>query len=195
MHERIFRLVQPETIWQTVELTPASLGFSAEANSLDLVVCEHLSGYCADLDDLLVRVTEALKPGGLLAVMDTIMPGSRLRGKKAVLQRRAGDYVNAMMKLGAGGNGRYLSLEGWQDVFRVANITITHQETTKREIDLHTWVHDAKVPHATRARLRAMLVQAPEPVAAFLTPQSANDRITFYLTDIVLIGRLAIPGK
>jgi hypothetical protein len=35
-----------------------------------------------------------------------------------------------------------------------------------------------------------MLKQAPEPVAAFLTPQSANDRITFYLTEAIFVGKL-----
>jgi hypothetical protein len=190
MQENFFRLVQPQATWQIVEITATSLDFSAEANALDLVVCEHLSGSCADLDDLLARVTHALKPGGLLAVVDTIVPGSRLRGKKAVMQRRAGDYVNAMMKLVIGENGRYLSREEWHDALRVANITITHEETTKHVIDFHTWVREAKVSPLTSTRLRAMLKQAPEPAAAFLTPQSANDRITFYLTEAIFVGKL-----
>ena len=124
--------------------------------------------------------------------VDTVVPGSHLRGKRADLQRRAGEYVDELLRWGRDENGRYLPLNEWLNILRVVNIENIQYETDKHQVDINKLIGTRNTTLPTRSRLRAMLRQAPEPVAAFLTPHTANDRITFVLTEIILVGRLAL---
>jgi hypothetical protein len=137
----------------------------------------------------LADILPILKPGGWLAVADVIVPGNRLRGKKAALQRRAGDYINAWFDLRHARNGRFLNMDQWLDLLRVASVREVQHELQAQSTDFHTWLADADVAPKTGVHLRAMLKQAPAPVTAALTPQFANDRIAFYLTEGIFVGR------
>lgn len=190
MHDKMMRLIHPQADWHTIELKAAALAQELVPATADLLICDHLSGYVPDMPALLAKWVGVLKPGGWLAVRDTVVPGSRLRGKKANLQRRAGAYVNVLLRMVAGGNGRYLSADEWLDALRVVNISSIKYETNRREIGFNEWIQSANLTPLAQTRLRAMLKQTPEPVTAALTPTWANDRITLFFTDIVLVGRL-----
>lgn len=158
-------------------------------NSFQLVTCRIAPHHFDDVARFLREAARVLAVDGVLAVVDNVVPGSRLRGKKAKLQRQAGDYVNALEKLRDPGHGRCLSLIQWQDKFRIASLTLTHQELNKKTIDFDAWVGRMRVPPKDKIRLRAMLAQAPAEVADFLTPNFVGDRITFQLSEAILIGK------
>jgi ubiquinone/menaquinone biosynthesis C-methylase UbiE len=159
-------------------------------NCFDLVSCRIAAHHFADNGRFLAEAARVLRPGGLLAIVDNIAPGTRLRGKKARQARAAAAYINAFEALRDPGHGRCLSRYEWQDAFQNAGFSLVHEETLPKTIDFHAWTARMQVPPARRARLQAMLLQAPEPVAAFLTPQVEGDKINFQLTEIILIGRL-----
>ena len=192
MDDTLARLVQPQTHWHIMSLTPANKEQVITEQTADLLICDHLSAHCSDMRALLSDWVKVIKPGGWLAIQDTVVPGSRLRGKKANLQRRAGDYINMVLRWGDGGNGRNLCQDEWLDILRIVNMIYIQHEISRHEIEFTHWLSNTNLTPGNRIRLRALLRQTPEPVAAFLTPKTANDRITFFLTELTLVGRLEI---
>ncbi|MCB8983291.1 MAG: methyltransferase domain-containing protein [Ardenticatenaceae bacterium] len=158
--------------------------------SFDVVACRIAAHHFSDVGRFVAEAVRVLAPGGWLVVVDNVVPGSRLRGKKADVQREAGRYVNAFEKLRDPSHGRCLSLEEWADQFRHAGLALVHQEALRKEMDFASWTDRLHVAADTRLRLQVMLLQAPTAVSEFLTPTQSGDRITFYLTEAILIGRL-----
>ncbi|MBE2197977.1 MAG: class I SAM-dependent methyltransferase [Anaerolinea sp.] len=154
----------------------------------DLVTCRIAPHHFPDIGRFLSESVRVLRPGGLLAVVDNVVPGSRLRGKKADLLHAAGQYVNAFEKLRDPSHNRCLSLDEWAAAFATANCPLQHQETAQKAMDFDWWATRMQTTPETTTRLRAMLMQAPAPVLAFLTPQVSGDRITFHLMEAILIG-------
>lgn len=155
----------------------------------DLVTCRIAAHHFPEIGRFMSESARVLRPGGLLAVVDNVVPGSNLRGKKANLQRQAGDYVNAFEKLRDPSHNRCLSMEEWANAFKTADFTRLHQETHPKTIEFGEWVERMQVTAENRTRLHAMLLQAPQPVLEFLTPHFAGDRITFHLAEAILIGK------
>ena len=158
-------------------------------NAFDLVTCRIAAHHFADVGRFLADAARVLRPGGLLAVVDNVVPGSRLRGKKAQRQRDAGRYVNAFEKLRDPSHHRCLSLSQWEDAFHNTAFKLTHQETASKQIDFDDWAARMHVSAENRLRLQALLLQAPESVADFLSPQLSGDKLSFWLTEAILIGR------
>ena len=126
-----------------------------------------------------------LKPDGLLAVRDLIVPGSHLRGKKADKQRQAGHYVNAFLQMS--GWQPALSQDQWQAALQQAGYTVVYAQVTAVTCTFHNWA--TSLPATNRLRLRVLLTQAPPPALDYLTPHFAGDRIAFQLSELWIIGR------
>lgn len=156
----------------------------------DCVTCRIAAHHFPDNGRFLSEAARVLKPGGVMALVDNVVPGSRLRGKKANIQREAGKYVNAFEKLRDPSHGRALSVDEWLDLFVDVGFSDIHQETHRKKMDFDSWTDRLHVTPENRIRLKAMLLQAPTAVTDFLTPQTTGDRIAFYLTEAIIIGRL-----
>jgi ubiquinone/menaquinone biosynthesis C-methylase UbiE len=159
-------------------------------DQFDLVTCRIAAHHFPDNGRFLSEAARVLKPGGRMALVDNVVPGSRLRGKKANIQREAGSYVNAFEKLRDPSHHRALSVDEWLGLFVTAGFSDIHQETHRKKMDFDSWTNRLHVTPADQIRLKAMLLQAPTAVADFLTPQTTGDRIAFYLTEAIIIGRL-----
>lgn len=153
------------------------------------VTCRIAPHHFPDIPQFIAESHRVLKQGGVFAVVDNVVPGTHLRGKKANLQREAGKYINAFEKLRDPSHGRCLSLNEWEYGFKKAGFRDIHSETAPKEMDFDWWVERMNVTSDDRIRLRAMLVQAPQEVTAFLTPQFSGDRIKFYLREAIIIGK------
>jgi hypothetical protein len=154
---------------------------------VDCLTHYYLSQTAADITDWFVTaVTTELKPSGLLSVRDVVVPGSRLRGKKADQQRRAGQYVNAFLQMS--GWRPALSQSEWEVMLRQSGLRLELIRVTAVPYFFHDWAIHLSAPD--RLRLRALLTQAPAPVQDYLTPQFARDRITFHLQEIWIVSRL-----
>ena len=160
------------------------------ADSFDLLTCRIAAHHFADNGRFLSEAARVLKSGGRFALVDNVVPGSRLRGKKANVKREAGNYVNAFEKLRDPSHHRALSVDEWLDLFVAAGFSEIHQETHRKKMDFDSWTDRLHVTPTDRIRLKAMLLQSPTAVTDFLTPQTTGDRIAFYLTEAIIIGRL-----
>lgn len=158
--------------------------------TFDLVTCRIAPHHFPNIQQFLHEAARVLKPEGLLAVVDNIVPGTHLHGKKARLVNEAGRYINAFEKLRDPSHNRCWSLNEWQVGYRKAGFTVQDQELLSKEMAFGSWVTRMGTSAKDVIRLKAMLVQAPTAVSDFLTPQISNDKITFRLTEAILIGKL-----
>ncbi len=139
----------------------------------------------ADLSGWLHTAVTELKPGGMLSVRDLVVPGSRLRGKKAEQQRQSGRYINAFLQM-SGWQPAWSQCE-WEDVLHEQGFQVEGVRVTAVSHTFHNWALTLSPPD--RLRLRALLVQATTPVQDYLTPQFAGDRITFHLQELWIVGK------
>ncbi|MCP4418500.1 MAG: methyltransferase domain-containing protein [Chloroflexi bacterium] len=181
--------VQKELTNLTLELADAEDLPYSDA-SFDLVTCRIAPHHFPDIQKFLHEAARVLRPDGLLAIVDNIVPGTHLRGKKARLVNEAGKYVNAFEKLRDPSHGRCWGLNEWVDGLQTAGLTLQHQETLAKEMEFGSWATRMQVSAEDTIRLQAMLLQAPTAVSNFLTPKIHNDKITFRLSEAILIGKL-----
>lgn len=153
----------------------------------DLVTCRIAAHHFSDIGRFIAEANRALRPDGVLAIVDNIVPGSRLRGKKADRQREAGDYVNAFEKLRDPSHNRCLSLEEWLDWLAKGGFKVETQETLDKRLTFETWA--ARHTPTMQLRLRAMLLKAPAAALAFLDPDTSTGLTTFRLQEGLLIAR------
>ena len=216
-----FSCLEWQEVWQNVALPSAgrALILCASPNVLPSVVTSRLSGwetavvddgvlspdydssfdvvigwspgFSRALDPLFSDPARFLKPGGILLLNTPIVPGSRLRGKKAARQRQAGDYLNTMLRFHRRENGRCLSQAQWQDALIQAGIHPKWEQICVVTYEFHAWAAQAgQLSPPDRLRLQALLVQAPTVVLEFLTLQIVGDRIPFRWKQLVFIGKL-----
>lgn len=190
----------------TPEMIPLAAGLAAErgvtnvaftvgdvealpfgAASFDAITCRIAPHHFPDVGRFIVEAARVLRPGGLLAVVDNVVPGSRLRGKQADRQRQAGDYVNAFEKLRDPSHVRCLSFEEWLDALAAAGLTLEAQETQDKRLTFETWA--ARHTPAMQTRLRVLLTRAPAAAAEFLDPQIDTGLTTFRLREGLFLAR------
>jgi ubiquinone/menaquinone biosynthesis C-methylase UbiE len=157
-----------------------------EDGRFDLVTCRIAPHHFSDVATFVHESARVLRPGGLLAVVDNVVPGSRLRGKKAERLREAGEYINAFEKLRDPSHGRCLSQEEWMNLFLEAELRLEHQETLWKQIPFDKWA--ARHPADMRTRLKVMALRAPALAAEFLAPQLEGDALTFRLQEGLFIA-------
>lgn len=155
--------------------------------TFDAVTCRIAPHHFPDIGRFIAEGARVLRPGGVLAVVDNVVPGSRLRGKKADKQRLAGEYVNAFEKLRDPSHARCLSFEEWLDAFAAAGLSMEVQETLDKRLTFETWA--ARHTPEMQTRLRVMLLRAPAEAAEFLDPQTQTGLTTFRLREGLFVAR------
>ena len=162
----------------TAELADAE-DLPYDAASFDLVTCRIAPHHFPDVGPFLGEAARVLKPGGILAVVDNVVPPGP-----------GGDYVNAFEKLRDPSHGRCLTLDEWLAAFEAAEFMVIHHETLDKQMTFGSWAarHDAVM----QQYLRVMLTQAPPAAAAFLQPQTINEATTFRLQEGIIIGRRGV---
>ncbi len=154
----------------------------------DLITCRVAAHHFPELSHFISESARLLGDGGLLAVVDNVVPGSRQRGRKGRIANEAGRYINAFESLRDPSHVRCLSIDDWQREFYEAGYRLLHQEVTDKMLDFHEWCVRMHVQPVDVLRLEAMLLQAPDKVAEFLRPRFDSGRIWFRLEVLLLVG-------
>jgi ubiquinone/menaquinone biosynthesis C-methylase UbiE len=155
--------------------------------TFDAVTCRIAPHHFPDIAKFVDEAARVVRPGGLLAIVDNIVPSSRLRGKKADKQREAGAYINTYEKLRDPSHNRCLCLEEWLDTFAAAELIVEAQETIDKRLTFETWA--ARHTQEMQLRLKAMLLKAPAAATEFLDPQTHTGLTTFRLREGLFIAR------
>jgi SAM-dependent methyltransferase len=155
--------------------------------AFDVVTCRIAPHHFPDIGRFIDEARRVLRPGGLLAVVDNVVPGSRLRGRRADRQRQAGDYVNAFEKLRDPSHVRCLSFEEWVGLFAAAGLELMAQETLDKRLTFETWA--ARHTLEMQTRIKVMLLRAPAAAADFLDPRTDTGVTTFRLREGLFVAR------
>lgn len=158
--------------------------------SFDLVSCRIAPHHFPDIPRFVNEGWRILRSGGVLAVVDNVVPSTGSKKKKdREAYANAADFVNAFEKLRDPSHGECFSLHRWTELFKRVGFTDIRYETGRKRMEFAPWADRMNVAAADKIRLKAMLVQAPNIVKEFLTPEFDGDRIFFTLTEGIIIGR------
>jgi len=145
----------------------------------DLLTCRIAPHHFADIPLFLNESVRVLRPRGLLAVVDNIVPSGP-----------TGDYINAFEKLRDPSHGRCLSSDAWITACQAAGLKIQHQETLRKIVSFSFW---AKRHNETmQSYLLAMLSETSGETARFLQPENSGQDTTFTLREGLFIGQKAV---
>ena len=159
------------------------------ASTSTCLACDQLTHTINDLGAWLLEVDRILCPQGLVAIAANLVPGTRLRGKKARRLHEAAAYLNAFYQLHSQKRYRCYSKNHWEDLLVAAGFEIQQSETVERFGDFTVWADEDSLSSEDRLRLKVMLVQAPEKAKEFLTTQISGDRIVFRHPEIIILAK------
>ncbi len=157
------------------------------AGRFDLITCRLAAHHFPNVTAFLAEARRVLQPGGRLAVVDNVVPGSFSTGRKARLQQQAGRYINAFERLRDPSHARCLSLAEWRQAFVTAGFVLEHEELAWKWLAFGPWAARMGVAEPTLTRLRVLLAQAPREVLEFLSPRFPGDTIEFRLSEAVFV--------
>ncbi len=158
------------------------------ASQFDLVTCRIAAHHFSSIQEFVSESRRLLRPGGLLAVVDNIVPGGSRNVRGSKLRQDTGRYINAFDKLRDPGHVRTLSEEEWAETFYQNGFRIIHRETLEKQLDFESWARRMYVSDQDMVRLRAMLVQSPIPAKEYFKPTMTDGRLAFNLTELIIIG-------
>jgi ubiquinone/menaquinone biosynthesis C-methylase UbiE len=146
-----------------------------EDASFDLVTCRIAPHHFDSIPEFLGEVHRVLKPNGILAVVDNVVPTGSV-----------GDYVNAFERFRDPSHLRAWTLEEWRAALAKAGFTIAHEEQLYKQMEFKSWAarHDANM----QAFLRAMLAELTPAVREALEPKGAGPDLTFRLSEGLFIA-------
>jgi ubiquinone/menaquinone biosynthesis C-methylase UbiE len=144
--------------------------------SFDLVTCRIAAHHFTDLAAFLAETFRVLRPGGIFALVDNIVP-----------EGEAGAYVNAYEKLRDPSHGRCLSKVEWEAGCLEAGFGIAAVEILRKSLKFDFWAgrHD----EIMQSFLKALLMRATGVAAEYLQPLTSDGELSFRLTELLLVAR------
>jgi SAM-dependent methyltransferase len=148
--------------------------------SYDAVTCRIAPHHFPDVMGFVRECARVVRPGGVVAVVDQLCPA----------EPKAATYVNNFERLRDPSHGWMYNGIEWQGFFSGAGLDVMHFEDFETEHLLTPWAKRMGCDRITITRLAAMLVQAPDPVAAWMKPEpQPNGDFSFVIRQFLLVGR------
>ncbi len=146
------------------------------ADHFDLVTCRIAPHHFSDLAAFVRESARVLRSGGILAVVDNIVP-----------EGAAGAYVNAFEKLRDLSHGRCLSAREWVTLIEGQGLDLKRLEKLRKQMSFSFWAqrHGAEM----QSYLRAMLDLATGEAFDFLRPAIDNGDLVFHLEEGLFIAK------
>ncbi len=149
-----------------------------DEESFDLVTCRIAPHHFDSIPQFLSEVHRVLKPGGVFALVDNVVPAGPV-----------GDYVNAFERLRDPSHLRAWTVEEWREALEAAKLTLAHEEEIYKTMEFSSWA--ARYDDTMKALLRAMLTQVTPEVKAVLDPKDSGGEFTFRLREGLFIAKKA----
>lgn len=146
--------------------------------SFDLVTCRIAPHHFESIPAFLGEVHRVLKPSGLLALVDNVVPAGSV-----------GDYINAFERFRDPSHLRSWTMEEWRAALKAQGFAVAHEEEIYKQMEFKSWAarHDANMQNF----LRAMLAQVTPEVNAALEPTGSGAELGFRLCEGLFIAKRA----
>lgn len=150
------------------------------ADTFDAVTCRIAPHHFPDVAQFVRECARVVRPGGMVGVVDQLSPGDPQTAR----------YVNAFERLRDPSHVWAYNEDEWKGFFTGAGLAILHYESFDKQQELIDWAERMGCDATTVARLRAMLMQAPAPVAAWMAPHVfPTGEARFVIRQFLLVGR------
>lgn len=148
-------------------------------DEFDLVTCRVAPHHFPDVAQFVRESARVVRPGGLVAVIDNIVPENPLAAR----------HLNAFERLRDPSHNWAYPVEDWKSFFAAAGLAVAHVETFRKIRDLDVWAGMMDVAPLVKVQLQVLLFQAPAPAREALAPNHSGDGVKFWLTEALLVGR------
>jgi ubiquinone/menaquinone biosynthesis C-methylase UbiE len=147
-----------------------------EDASFDLVTCRIAPHHFESIPAFLAEVHRVLKPGGLFALVDNVVP-----------EGSVGDYINAFERFRDPSHLRAWTMAEWRDALKAAGLAPGHEEQIYKTMEFGPWAarHDATMLRL----LRSLLTEMTPAVHAAMEPKAVGDDMTFRLCEGLFIAK------
>ncbi|HSB67850.1 MAG TPA: class I SAM-dependent methyltransferase [Candidatus Methylomirabilis sp.] len=163
-----------------VEFRPADAqDLPFEANVFDLVTNRIALHHYPEARKAIEEMVRVCKSDGAVALVDNVVPP----------EEETGGYINQFERLRDPSHHRAYPVAHLEAFFVEAKLKLAQSETMLKHMEFEPWARRMGASEDTKARLRRMLLEAPDPVRDFLMPRTENGRLLFTLTEAVIIGR------
>lgn len=147
-----------------------------EDESFDLVTCRIAPHHFDSIPEFLGEVHRTLKPGGVFALVDNVVPPGA-----------AGDYVNAFERLRDPSHLRAWTMDEWREALEKTRLQKVQEEQIYKTMEFKSWA--ARYDATMQALLRAMLTELTPDVRAVLQPEGSGADLTFRLCEGLFIAK------
>jgi len=151
-----------------------------ENAEFDLVTCRVAPHHFPDTAMFVREMARVLKPSGTVAMIDNVVPEDR----------ETDEYINAFEKFRDPSHVRALTASEWLKNFADAGFQVQTAEIFRKARDFEAWAGLQTVTKDVLQELRRRLQEAPPAAAAALGPETKEGKLYFYLTEILIVGKL-----
>ncbi len=148
-------------------------------NSFDLVTNRIALHHYADARKAIAEMARVCKKGGLLALVDNIVPPDK----------QLAGYINHFEKMRDPSHNWAYPVSRLEAYFADAQLSIEHSETFAKDMEFGPWADRMGASENVKADLLKRLMEAPEGVRDFLKPHAEGDQVFFALHEAIIIGR------
>lgn len=145
----------------------------------DLVTCRIAAHHFSDPGQGVREMTRVCKPGGVVAIIDGIVPS----------ERRVADEINEWETIRDPSHVSLLSVNGWASLFCAANLDASHIDTFLMTLDFGDYIHRAGCDVESTAKVRHGLVEGSREMRDWLNPRQVGESLEFSWRQILIIGR------
>ncbi|RME49691.1 MAG: methyltransferase domain-containing protein, partial [Chloroflexi bacterium] len=147
--------------------------------TFDIVTCRLALHHMPAAGQAIAEMARVCRTGGRVALADNIVPEDE----------DTATWVNRFETIRDPSHFRLWPLAAIVTMFEGAGLAIRAYETLTKMMDFENWAWRVDVPPADKARLRAMLFDAPPAVQQWLSPREVDGRLKFNLVEGVVLGR------
>jgi SAM-dependent methyltransferase len=145
----------------------------------DLVTCRIAAHHFSDPGQAMREMARACKPGGVVGLIDPIVPSDR----------KLADEINAWELLRDPSTASVLTVNAWSSLFCAAGLDAVHINTFQIPLDFDDLLARSSRDAATTAELRAGLLGGSDGLRAWLKPEVKEGRLAFVWPQVLVVGR------
>ena len=147
--------------------------------TFDLVTCRVAAHHFPSPSAFVGECSRVLKPDGILAIIDNIVPDNPA----------GAEWINDFERQRDPSHAKCLSMRQWQECYQQYGFTLVHSEVNPKWFDFADWMRRMNPDPGVIEAMERRLYEAPQGVRDFWLPMQQEGRARLALQEAILIGR------